>query len=501
MHKSIRWFFTLLSTNYNITMTAKGDYKMEKDKRSGLGLFSLTALVITSSIGAGIFNISADLASGAAAGPAIIAWIIVGIGVLMLSLSLNNILIKKPELNGIFSYAEDGFGKFGGFISGWGYWLSAWLGNVAFATMLMSTLSYFFPVFGNGHNIPSIICASIFMWSLTFIVNRGVEEAAVMNTVVTIFKLIPIFLFIVIGIIAFKVDLFTYHFWGNISTNFNLSDIFVQVKSCMMVLMWVFVGIEGAAMLSSRANKKSEAGRATIIGLAGLFIIYILASIIPYGIMSRDELSKLATPSMAYILKDVVGTWGAAFINIGLIISISGAWLSWTMLPSETTLLMAREKLLPKIFGKVNKAGSPTFSLIITASLIQLFIFTFLFTDKAYQFAYSLCTASILICYLFVGMYQFKISYINRHEKGEIKQIIIGLITVIFEIWAIIASGLNFTLLCLIAYIPGIAFFAMARKENGEKTLLTKTQFILTALIVIGAIYVIYQLALGKITI
>ncbi|MBZ9607668.1 arginine-ornithine antiporter [Clostridium estertheticum] len=471
------------------------------DRSKKLGLFSLTALVITSSIGAGIFSISSDLVSGAAAGPAIIAWIIVGFGVLMLSLSFNNLLLKKPELNGIFSYAEDGFGKFGGFISGWGYWLSSWLGNVAFATMLMSILSYFFPVFGNGHNIPSIIGASVFIWLLTYIVNRGVEEAAVINTLVTLFKLIPIFLFIVIGIIAFKVDLFTYHFWGNISTNFKISDIFVQVKSCMMVMMWVFVGIEGASMLSSRANKKSEAGRATVLGLLGLLIIYFLASMIPYGLMSKEQLVNLPTPTMAYILKDIVGPWGATFINIGLIISILGSWLSWTMLPAETTLLMARANLLPKKFGEVNKAGAPTFSLIITAALTQLFIFTLLFTDKAYQFAYSMGTAAILICYLFVGMYQFKISYIDRHKKGEIKQIIIGLITVIFEIWGILVSGLNYTLLCLLAYIPGIAFFVIARKENGEKKLLTKNQFILTSLIVIGSIYVIYLLTIGKITI
>lgn len=471
------------------------------DKSKKLGLFSLIALVISSSIGAGVFNISSGLASGAAAGPVIVAWIIVGMGILMLSLSFNNLILKKPELNGIFSYAEDGFGKFGGFVSGWGYWLSAWLGNVAFATMLMSTLSYFFPVFGNGQNIPSIIGASILMWLLTFIVNRGVESAAVINTIVTIFKLIPIFLFIVIGIIAFKVNLFTLHFWGNVSTNFSFSDVFVQVKSCMMVMMWVFVGIEGASMLASRANKKSDAGRATILGLIGLLIIYILVSMIPYGIMSKDELSKLATPSMAFILKSVVGSWGATFINIGLIISILGCWLSWTMLPAETTLLMARAKLLPKMFGKVNKAGAPTFSLFITAFLTQLFIFTFLFTDKAYTFAYSLCTAAILICYLFVGMYQFKISYIDRDKKGEIKQIIIGLIAAIFQIWAIVASGLNYTLLCFIAYIPGIVLFAMARKEDGEKSLLTKKQWIMTALIVLGSIYIISQLVMGKFTV
>lgn len=471
------------------------------DKSQKLGLLSLIALVISSSIGAGIFNISNGLASGSAAGPAIVAWVIVGVGILALSLSFNNLLVKKPELDGIFSYAEEGFGQFGGFISGWGYWLSAWLGNVAFATMLMSTISYFFPVFGNGQNVPSIIGASIFMWLLTYLVNRGVEGAAVINTIVTVFKLIPLFLFIVIGIFAFKFDVFTYHFWGNVSTNISFSSVFSQTKSCMMVMMWVFVGIEGASMLSSRAKSRLVAGKATILGLLGLITIYFLASIIPYGIMSQAQLAKLPTPTMAYLLKSVVGEWGAAFINIGLIISVLGSWLAWTMLPAETTLLMARTKLLPKIFGQVNEAGAPTFSLMLTAVLTQLFIFTFLFTDKAYTFAYSLCTAAILICYLFVGMYQFKLAFINRHEKGEIKQLIIGLIVIIFEVWGIVASGLNYTLLCLIAYVPGIIFFAMARKENGEKKLLTKIQLILTALITIGAIFIIYQLAVGKVTI
>ena len=98
-------------------------------------------------------------------------------------------------------------------------------------------------------------------------------------------------------------------------------------------------------------------------------------------------------------------------------------------------------------------------------------------------------------------MYQFKISYINRHGKGEIRQMIIGLIAASFQIWAIIALGLNYTLLCFIAYIPGIVFFTMARKENGEKNSLTKRQCILTALIAFGAIYIIYQVATGKVII
>ena len=75
---------------------------------------------------------------------------------------MNNLGAKRPDLDGgIFGYAEAAFGKLGGFISGWGYWLSAWLGNVAFATMLMSAIGEFIPAFKGGQNIPSILLASV----------------------------------------------------------------------------------------------------------------------------------------------------------------------------------------------------------------------------------------------------------------------------------------------------------------------------------------------------
>lgn len=114
------------------------------EKNGKIGLLTLSALVISSSIGSGVFGIMSDLARAAAPGPVLITWFIVGLGVLMLALSLNNLLLKEPELEGIFSYPKKGFGPFMGFISGWGYWLSAWLGSVAFATFLMSTIGYFF---------------------------------------------------------------------------------------------------------------------------------------------------------------------------------------------------------------------------------------------------------------------------------------------------------------------------------------------------------------------
>lgn len=465
------------------------------DNTKKLGIVALVAMVISSSIGSGIFGISTDMAASASPGAAIIAWLIVGLGILMLCLSFTNLIAKRPDLSGVFSYAEAGFGPFGGFISGWGYWLSAWLGNVAFATMMMSAIGYFIPPLKGGQNLLSIIIASIILWFMCYLVNRGIEGAAVINVIITVCKLVPLFIFTVIAIIFFKADMFTANFWGTVSGHFEVKDVFTQIQNTMMVLMWVFVGIEGAAMMADRAETKSVAAKSTVLGLVGLLIIYILISLLPYGLMDRDTIVQFGQPSMAYILKELVGPWGAILINLGLIISIFGCWLSWTMLPAETTLLMAKQNLLPKKFGEVNSANAPTYSLVFMTILTQLFIFTLLFTEKAYNFAYSLCTAAIFVAWILVTMYQVKLSYQNK-ETG---QMIIGILGCIFFLWTIYASGIGYFLLCFTVYILGMYFYAKARKEIGCEKVFNKKEMIIAGLIVVGAIIAIYLLVTGQI--
>ncbi|WP_202912265.1 amino acid permease [Lactobacillus acetotolerans] len=154
-------------------------------------------LIISSAIGAGIFDATQQLAAVATPGPALVAWGITGIGIFCLALSLKSLSQLYPELDGVSDCARAGFGNFAGFISGWGYWLSAWVGNIAFATMMMSAIGYFIPSFKSGNSIPAVILASIISWLLTLFVINGVESAAFVNTIITIIKLVPIAAFII----------------------------------------------------------------------------------------------------------------------------------------------------------------------------------------------------------------------------------------------------------------------------------------------------------------
>lgn len=446
-----------------------------EEKKKGIGLIGLIGMVISSCIGSGVFAITGQLAGVASPGAVLIAWLIVGVGSLALAFSLNNLTEKRSDLHGIFSYADAGWGPLAGFISGWGYWLSAWLGNVAFATMMMSTIGYFYPAFLPGNTIPCIIIASIVMWALTYLVIRGVESAAFLNAIVMVCKVAAIAVTLIFGIFLFNAGIFTADFWGNVYDNAvaagqygpdaaPLGGVGTQIFNCMIIMMWCFVGIEGASVVSSRAARKTDVGKATLIGFICLMLIYVGASVLPYGYMSSTEVAALDYPALVYVFSSMAPGWGGPFISIAIIISILGSWLSFTILPAETTSEMADYKLLPASWGKLNSHNAPSMSLLIVGACTQAFLIVLLFSADAYDFAFSMCTVAIVITWAFAAAYQAKWGVQNKNMV----QAAIGFVAVVFQVIGVLFNGWSFLLLTCVGYIPGFFIYVKARKDYGN---------------------------------
>ena len=163
---------------------------------------------------------------------------------------------------GVFAYAKAGFGDYPGFLSAFGYWVGSCIGNVFYWVMIKGTLGQFFPVFGDGNTAVAILVASAGIWLFHFMILRGVQQAAFVNSIVTVAKVIPILTFIAILLFAFKADLFSYNLYGGDLT----TGVFEQVKATMMVTVFVFLGIEGASVYSRYAKERSDVGAATITG-------------------------------------------------------------------------------------------------------------------------------------------------------------------------------------------------------------------------------------------
>lgn len=221
----------------------------------------------------------------------------------------------RPDLKaGIYMYGREG-SIFVGFLIAWGYWLCQIFGNVGCAVSPWMPPQLFLPALfrRRQYHIYAIIGGSILIWLFNFVVLRGTQQAAVINTIGTIGKLIPLFVFIIIMIFVFHIDKFDFDFFGKLAVDNgqHLGGLGAQIKSTMLVTLWAFIGIEGAVVLSDRAQSQDDVGKATIMVLLAAPSLYVLLSVLPFGFMTQQELAAVPTPSTAGVLERAVGTWEA----------------------------------------------------------------------------------------------------------------------------------------------------------------------------------------------
>lgn len=472
------------------------------DASKKLKLGALIALVVGSMVGGGIFSLPQNIAASAGAGATLIGWLITGVGMLTLAFVFQSLANRKPNLDGgVYAYAKAGFGDYMGFSSAWGYWISAWIGNVSYMVLLFSTLGYFFPVFGEGNTLPAIVCASIVLWLLHFLVLRGIHEAAFINTLTTIAKMVPLALFIIIAAIAFKLDVYKADFWG--TGNSELGSVMDQARNMMLVTVWVFIGIEGASIFSARAEKRSDVGKATVIGFVGVLLLLVLVNLLSQGILAQAQLAGLKNPSMAAVLEHVVGPWGAMLISIGLIVSLAGALLSWTLLCAEILFASARDHTMPEFLRKENANQVPANALWLSNGLIQLFLIITLFNDATYLKLLYLATSMILVPYFWSAAYALLLTIRGEsyeQEPGERrKDMLIAVIAVTYAVWLVYAAGVQYLLLSALLYAPGAILFAKAKRELNQP-IFTTVEKLIFAVVVIGAAIAGYGLYSGFLT-
>lgn len=464
-----------------------------------LSLLPLTALVIGSMIGGGVFNLPSDMSAHASPAAVIIGWCITGAGMLTLVFVYQGLAVRKPALNsGPFAYARAGFGDYVGFQSAWGYWISAWLGNVSYAVAIFSALSFFVPVFGSGNNIQAVIGASLALWAIHFLVLKGVKQAAFVNVVTTCAKVTPLFVFVLLAIFAFNYDKFTFDFWGTGAHGAApLGGLMGQVRSTMLVTLWVFIGIEGASVYSARAAKRSDVGTATVIGFLGAITIYVLVSLLSTGILTQKQLAGLPVPSMAGVLDSLVGTWGAALISLGLIVSVGGAFLSWTLLCAEIPTVAAKDGCFPLLFARESAAGSPVGSLWVTNGLIQLFLLVTLVSASTYRTLYEVASVMILPPYVLSGAYALKLAWSGETYAGDPaarrRGALVGGIATVYGLWLCYAAGLHFLMLAAVLFAPGTIVYLRARHEHGGKPF-TRTEGVIALILTAVALLALYQL-------
>jgi arginine:ornithine antiporter/lysine permease len=419
----------------------------------------------------------------------------------------------KPELKtGIYMYAREGFGRYAGFQISWGYWLSSAFGNVGFGVLLMDTMNYFFPPYFKGGNTwQAVLGASLVFWLMNGLVLRGVKSAAALNVVGTVAKFIPILVFIAVTAIATRAGIWHGAFWGNVASHVTgsvppgsvpLGSMLAQVKSTMLVTLWVYIGIEGAVVMSDKSNPKTV-GRATLIGFLATTLLYVLVSVLPFGLQSQAQLSVLAPPSMAAIMGATVGPWGTYLINTGVVVSILSSWLVWTLLVAEVPWAAAKDGSYPKIFTVTNRNGTASVALWVSTAIMQAMMILVYFSDNAWNVMLSITGVMILPAYIGATFYLWQLvatgHYPAAAQIGRTQALVCSVVASLYGVWLIYAGGLAYMLCGMVFFALGNLVFIWSRREHAPQEAPFRTiELVVAAAMTVLAFVALWMLFSGQ---
>jgi amino acid transporter len=323
----------------------------------GIGIPALTANIISSTIGAGIFVIPATIATGL--GPAApLAFVCCAIAMVLFVTCFAIAGSRVSLTGGLYAYVEVAFGRYVGFLAGMLYFLTA-LGAVAgVVNVLANSIALVFPFLGSP-TMRVVVMLAVY-GSLVFINIRGVRGGAGAVTVVTLAKLLPLLLFICAGIFFIHPANLG---WGAWPSSKALGD-------SVIILIFAFVGIEVALIPSGEVrNPARTVPRSAYLALVVTTVIYILIQIVAQGTLGAD-LANFKDAPLAESAARFLGNIGRTVLLAGATISAFGFVTSDILSSPRMVFAFGRDGALPAFFAHVHpRYRSPDVAIITYALL------------------------------------------------------------------------------------------------------------------------------------
>lgn len=426
-------------------------------KKQKIGLITATSLVVGNVIGAGIFLLPSSLARYGSI--SILGWLFTATGALVLAKIFSNfskIIVNKS--GGPYTYSKAGFGDFIGFLVAWGYWISCWVSNAGLALAIVGALSFFFPALSTN----PILTVSVglgFVWFFTWINSRGIKTSGKIQVVTTVLKLLPLAFVILVGVFFFDTDNFP---------GFNLtgeSD-FATIPVVAALTLYAFLGLESATIPAENVeNPEKTIPKATMLGTIIVTLVYILSTIVLFGILPVDVLANSPTP-FADAGEIIGGKYAGYFVAAGAAISGIGCLNGWTLMTAQLPMAIAKDKMFPRVFKMENKNGAPVFGIIIGSILTSVILLLNISDGLVDQFTFivNLTVLACLVPYLFVSA-SYIIVVIEKkiHVNNFLKTFVLGSLGFSYSLWAIYGSGSETVFYGFLLLLIGIPFYVMMK--------------------------------------
>ncbi|MGY1521822.1 APC family permease [Luteimonas sp. A482] len=364
----------------------------------GIGRGSMVALFINSVIGAGIFGLPSRVHE--LLGPyALLAYVACALLVLLVVLCFAEAGSRFEQTGGPYLYARVAFGPVVGFQVGWLVWLTRVTAFAALCNLLIDYLAHVAPALASGTG--RVAVATLATLAIAAVNLRGVRTAAIVANVFTVGKLVPLVLFVAVGL--FFIERARY-----VPEQAPSS---VDFSSAVLLLVFAFTGFETATVPAGEVrDPRRTLPFAILASMAVIVPLYLLIQFVAIGTL--PELAQSSTP-LADAAGGFAGSIGAGVIVLGALVSISGTLNGLVLSAPRLLYAMAERGQLPRLLARTHpRFHTPHWAIGLTAACMLA-----LTLSGSFLTAVALSTITRLLAYAATCI---AVPVLRRREGGEV---------------------------------------------------------------------------------
>ena len=394
-------------------------------------------------VGSGIFLLPSVLAPFGTL--SFLGWVVTAGGSILIALVFARLSSRITKSGSVYVYSRDAFGDLPGFLIAWSYWTSYWVAIPGGAIAFVGYLSVFHPDLSDSR-LMQLGIGLVVIWTSILLNIKGVKEATFVQLVLTVLKLLPLALIIVVGVASGSTDNFP---------DFNPKElpVFEALATTVLLTLWAFSGMEaGAISAGDVQNPEKTVPRAIVFGTLTVAFIYIGSTAAVMSLVPAEVLVNSTAPFADAAAS--LGAWRPTVIAIGALFATYGSMHGIIYVAGQMPMALAVDRFAPKTFARKNSGGAPFTALLVVGVLASLLLIGNYSKGliSAYRLIITMSTLAFLLPLVVCSLAELKHSW--RSSRGWAG---VALIALLYSLFAVIGSGwevISWGVLLMLAGLP-----------------------------------------------
>lgn len=359
----------------------------QEDFKRELGLLDGTMLVAGSMIGSGIFIVSSDMVRQlGSAGWLIAMWVLTGLITVIAAVSYGELSAMFPKAGGQYVYIKEAYGKLVGFLYGWSFFAVIQTGTIAAVGVAFSKFAaYLFPAFSDKNILYEVgdfklnaaqIVSIVTIILLSYVNSRGVKNSKILQTVLTVIKILSLAGLVIFGFVAAKAEVWDAN-WTNAFASSSMDvttgswtpisgvALVSAISAALVGSMFSSVAWEGVTFIAGEIkNPKRNVGLSLFLGTLIVSCIYIIANFMYLAVVPLQEIATAESDRVAVVASQYIfGSVGTILIAVTIMISTFACNNGLIMAGARVYYTMAQDGLFFKKAAQLNEAKVPAWSI------------------------------------------------------------------------------------------------------------------------------------------